>query len=83
MGNSFPSLPRIPVVTGKPFHAEVNARRVQIKPDGSQAVYESHDILARDTDLRVFSEHLASPDLQPHAVVALRLMGPAFSIRSP
>ena len=61
MGNGFPSLPRIPVVTGEPFHAEVNARRVQIKPDGSQAVYESHDILARDIDGRVFSEHLASP----------------------
>jgi hypothetical protein len=61
MGNGFPSLPRIPVVTGKPFRAEVNARRVQIKPDGSQAVYESHDILARDIDGRVFSEHLASP----------------------
>jgi hypothetical protein len=50
-----------PAVTGKPFHAQVNARKIETKPDGKQITYESHAILARDSDGRVLQQGLPSP----------------------
>jgi hypothetical protein len=50
-----------PAVTGRPFHAEVNARKVETKADGKQITYESHGILARDSAGRVLQEGLPSP----------------------
>jgi hypothetical protein len=52
-----------PAVTGKPFHAQVNARKIETKPDGKQITYESHGILARDSDGRVLQGGLASPQV--------------------
>ena len=82
IGASFPPLlPPNAVVTGEPFHAEVNARRVKIQPGGKQFVYESHDIVTRNIDGRVFQEHLASPQptpgpgeggFTPHGVIIFR-----------
>jgi hypothetical protein len=50
-----------PTVTGRPFRAEVNARKVETKADGKQITYESHGILARDSAGRVLQEGLPSP----------------------
>ncbi len=50
-----------PAVTGRPFHAEVNTRKVETKADGKQITYESHGILARDSAGRVLQEGLPSP----------------------
>jgi hypothetical protein len=50
-----------PATTGEPFHAEVNARKVESRPDGKQVIYESHGILARDSGGRIFREQLPSP----------------------
>lgn len=50
-----------PAVTGRPFRAEVNARKIETKPDGKQITYESHGILARDSEGRVLQEGLPSP----------------------
>jgi hypothetical protein len=48
-------------VTGQPFFAEINARKVQSRPGGKQIVYESHGLLARDSEGRVHREQLPSP----------------------
>jgi hypothetical protein len=48
-------------VTGQPFLAEINARKVQRQPGGKQIVYESHGLLARDSEGRVHREQLPSP----------------------
>jgi len=50
-----------PAVTGRPFHAEVNTRKVETKADGKQITYESHGILARDSAGRVLQEGRPSP----------------------
>lgn len=50
-----------PAVMGKPFYAEVNARKIETKPDGKQTIYESRAILARASDGRVLQEGLPSP----------------------
>jgi len=52
-----------PAVTDKPFHAEVNARKIETKPDGKQITYESHGVLARDSNGRVLQEGLPSPNV--------------------
>jgi hypothetical protein len=52
-----------PAVTGRPFRAEVNARRIETKPDGKQITYEFHGILARDSEGRVLQETLPSPQV--------------------
>jgi hypothetical protein len=48
-------------VTGQPFSAEINARKVQSKRGDGQIVYESHGLLARDSEGRVRREQLPSP----------------------
>jgi hypothetical protein len=48
-------------VTGRPFLAEINARKVRGQPDGKQIVYESHGLLARDSEGRVHREQFPSP----------------------
>jgi hypothetical protein len=50
-----------PAITGQPFRAEVNARKTKTKPDGKQVTYESHGIVARDSEGRVLQERLPSP----------------------
>ena len=50
-------------VTGQPFRAEVNARRIETKPDGTKIIYEYHGIAARDSQGRVFREQIASPQI--------------------
>src|SRR5205823_1250434 len=49
-----------PAVTGKPFNTQVNARKIETKPDGKQITYESHGVLARDSNGRVLQEGLPS-----------------------
>jgi hypothetical protein len=49
-----------PATTGEPFHAEVKTRKVKIQLDGKQTVDESHEVLARDSEGRVFNEQLPS-----------------------
>ena len=48
-------------VTGQPFLAEINARKVRSQPGGKQIAYESHGLLARDSEGRVHREQLPSP----------------------
>jgi hypothetical protein len=50
-----------PPVMRRPFHAESNSRKVQIRADGKQVVYEYHGIIARDSRGRVFQGTNASP----------------------
>jgi hypothetical protein len=52
---------RYGVVRGAPFRGEINARRIKEEPDGKQAVYESHEIIARDIEGRLYHDHPASP----------------------
>jgi hypothetical protein len=52
-----------PAVTTRPFRAEVNARRIETKPDGKQITYEFHGVLARDSEGRVLQETLPSPQV--------------------
>ena len=51
----------IPTTPGRPFRAELNARRVENRPDGSTVVYESHCVVGRDADGRTLSIALPSP----------------------
>lgn len=53
-----------PATTGEPFRAEVKRRKVKIQPDGKQTVDESHGVLARDSEGRVFSEQLPSQKIK-------------------
>lgn len=50
-----------PIVTGEPFRAEFNTRRIQTMPDGTQRVYEYHGIVARDSQGRVYRGNEGSP----------------------
>jgi hypothetical protein len=48
-------------LTGKPFYAEINARKVEQRPDGKPIVYEAHGALARDSEGRIHREQFPSP----------------------
>src|SRR3984893_14070252 len=55
-----------PIVSGEPFTAENNSRSVQTR-NGKRIVYESHSIVARDSEGRVAtrtseSPHVPAPD---------------------
>jgi hypothetical protein len=50
-----------PVVLGKPFRAEADVRVVRTLPNGTQATYEYHGIVARDSKGRVLRETPTSP----------------------
>jgi hypothetical protein len=52
-----------PVVVGQPYSAEINARKAELRPDGTSVIYESHGSVARDSEGRVRREQFESPKL--------------------
>ena len=52
---------RGPVVIGKPFSGEINAKKVVSESDGSEITYECHGAIARDSQGRVRREQFPSP----------------------
>lgn len=59
-------IPAFPVVTGESFTANNDSRRIEVR-NGKRTVYESHSIIARDSEGRIAvrtpeSPHVASPN---------------------
>jgi hypothetical protein len=52
---------REPVVVGRPFSGEINARKVVRESDGNEVIYECHGAIARDSQGRVRREQFPSP----------------------
>jgi hypothetical protein len=50
-----------PVVTGRPFRANVNSRSIQPFPGGTLKTYEYHGVMARDSQGRIMRESPEAP----------------------
>ncbi len=50
-----------PVVSGRPFRANVNSRSIQPGPGGTSKTYEYHGVMARDSQGRIMHESPETP----------------------